>query len=118
MPMIQPELQDIRSPDLVPPDLPPDPVVCAVRFDALIGPRGDASVPAEAYGFIVATPAQLRQIDQPTWGRGLLIVSRFDWEVVIQAVALFLAQCARPTWAEVRDELRRELHWQPPATNG
>jgi hypothetical protein len=112
--MIQPELRDIHSADLLPPTLPPDPAVCAVRFDALIGPRGDESRPAERFGFIVVTPAQLRQLDTPTWGRGLLLVPRFDWDSVAQAVAEFLVGCARPTWDEVRLELQRELHWQPP----
>ncbi|HEU4699423.1 MAG TPA: Imm8 family immunity protein [Gemmatimonadales bacterium] len=112
--MIHPELRDIWSPDLAPPELPPDPVVCAVRFDARIAPREDAAAPAETYGFLVVTPAQLRALDGPTWGRGLLIVERFEWAVVIQAVAELLARCARPTWAEVRAELQRELHRQAP----
>lgn len=108
--MIQPELRGIQSPDLVPPALPPDPSDCAVRFDALLAPQGEPEAAAEAYGFIVVTPSQLRQLSAPTWGRGLLIVPAFDWAMVVQAVAQFLVQCARPTWDEVRAELRRELH--------
>lgn len=113
--MIQPELRGIQSPDLVPPALPPDPADCAVRFDVRLAPRDEPDVPAETYGFIVVTPPQLRQLTAPTWGRGLLVVQRFDWGVVVQAVAQFLVQCARPTWDEVRTELRRELHWVPDA---
>lgn len=108
--MIHPELRGIESQDLTPPALPDDPAVCAVRFDAAIGPREEPAVPSESYGFIVVTPAALRQLDAPTWGRGLLIVDRFEWASVVQAVAELLTRCARPTWSEARDELRRELH--------
>ena len=109
--MIQPELRTIQSPDLAPPALPPDPGDCAVRFNAVIAPRGGDDASAEAFGFLVVTPAQLRQLTGPTWGRGLLIVPVFDWTAIVQAVAHFLVQCSRPTWEEVRAELRRELHW-------
>lgn len=107
--MIFPELRDIQSPDLVPPGLPADPTDCAVRFQALIGPRGDG--PAEAFSFLVVTPGHVRRTGA-LWGRGHLFVESFDWRTVVEAIALLMAQCARPTWEEVAAELDKQLRWQ------
>jgi hypothetical protein len=108
--MVSPELRHIVSPDLEPPALPAVPADCAVHFQAVIGPRGGEG--AEAFAFIVATPAYLQRMPGPTWGRGHLIVPEFDWTVVVQAIAQLLARCARPTWDEVAAQLDRELHRQ------
>lgn len=113
--MVYPEIRDIHSPDLEPPTLPDDPAECAVRFRAVVGPRGGPE--AEAYSFTVVTPARLARSADPVWGRGHLIIPVFDWALVIQAVALLLARCVRPTWDEVAAELNRELRWEV-ATGG
>ncbi|HEU4828668.1 MAG TPA: Imm8 family immunity protein [Gemmatimonadales bacterium] len=107
--MIFPELRDIQSPDLVPPALPADPADCAVRFQALIGPRGEG--PSEAFSFLVVTPGYLRRAG-PLWGRGHLMMDSFDWRTVVEAIALLMAQCARPTWEEVATELDKQLRWE------
>ena len=114
--MIQPELREITSQDLLPPALPPDPSDCAVQFRALIGPRdGEGS---EAFGFTVVTPAQLARTLGHTWGRGYLIVEVFDWHIVVRAVAQLLAQCAAPTWDEALIELNKELHRESETPRG
>ena len=107
--MIFPELRDIQSPDLVPPELPADPSDCAVRFRALIGPRGEG--PSETFSFLVVTPGYLRRAG-PLWGRGHLFLDSFDWRTVVEAIALLMAQCARPTWDEVATELDKQLRWE------
>ena len=108
--MIFPELRQIVSPSLEPPALPADPQDCAVEFHALIGPRGAAG--GEAFAFSVVTPIHLLRLG-PTWGRGCLVVERFEWEPVVRAIAELLVKCARPTWEEVVADLDRELRWQP-----
>ena len=108
--MVQPELRDIQSPDLLPPALPDDPTDCVVRFQAVIGPRGGTM--SESFAFAVVTPAFLRRAGQPLWGRGLLVVTTFEWAAIVQAVAELLARAARPTWEEVAVELNKELQWE------
>ncbi|HLS47326.1 MAG TPA: Imm8 family immunity protein [Gemmatimonadales bacterium] len=114
--MIYPELRDIQSLDLVPPELPPDPSDCSIRFHVAIGPRGDDAA-SEAYSFQVVTAAHLRRTG-PRWGRGHLFLETFDWPVVVQAIAELMARCARPTWEEVADELTRELRWEIEVNGG
>ena len=105
--MIHPELRSIHSPDLEPPALPPNPADCEVAFEAVIGPKGSPG--EEAFRFLVVTPASFHRVAGASWGRGKLIVERFDWPIVVAAVAELLFSCARPTWAEALDELRHEL---------
>ena len=107
--MIQPELRHIASPDLEPPELPPDPADCAVQFQAIIGPRGGEE--AEAFTFTVVTASHLARTLGHTWGRGFLILDTFDWHIVVRAVAQLLAQCTAPSWSEVMVELNKELVW-------
>lgn len=107
--MVFPELRDILCPDLVPPALPADPTDCAVSFQALIGPRGAEG--SDAFSFTVVTPSRLLHSADARWGRGYLIVGRFDWDVVVEAVARLLAYCGRPTWEEVVQQLNHELQW-------
>jgi hypothetical protein len=116
IPVIQPELRHIASPDLEPPTLPPDPADCAVQFQALIGPRGGDG--AEPFSFTVVTAAHLARTLGHTWGRGYLIVDTFDWNIVVRAVAQLLAQCARETWAEIAVELDKELVRDPDRQRG
>ena len=107
--MVFPELRDILCPDLVPPALPADPADCAVSFQVLIGPVGGEG--SDAFSFTVATPSRLLHSADARWGRGYLIVERFDWDVVVEAVARLLACCGRPTWEEVVQQLNHELQW-------
>ena len=105
--MIFPELRSIHSPDLEPPHLPPNAADCEVAFEAVIGPKGASG--EEAFRFLVVTPASFRKVSGAVWGRGKLVVERFDWQVVVAAVAELLFRCARPTGEEALDELRHEL---------
>jgi hypothetical protein len=109
--MIYPELRRIRSPELTPPALPPDPDDCAVLFQVAIGARGGSE--SDAFAFTVVTADWLARSGGARWGHGLLFVPRFDWDTVKHALARLLAQCARPSWDEVTAALRRELDWQP-----
>jgi hypothetical protein len=108
--MIYPEVRHINSSELEPPNLPEDPLDCAISFQAFIGPReGDGE---EAFNFVVVTPTRLARSTEAKWGRGTLIVPLFEWQLVVQAIATLLASCARPTWKEVANELNKELLWE------
>lgn len=105
--MIYPEIRNIVSPDLEPPNLPDDPTDCEVSFQLLVGPNGGEET--EVFNFAVITPIRLAQGVEPQWGRGKLVVLKFDWQTVAEAIAKLFAQCARPTWNETVDALNKEL---------
>jgi hypothetical protein len=108
--MVHPELRGIRSLDLEPPTLPPDPRDCAVRFEVLIGPHGGTE--SESFAFTAVTPGHLARIAGARWGRGSLMLAQFDWESVTRAIAQLLVASARPTWDDVATELNRVLDWE------
>lgn len=105
--MIYPEIRNIVSPDLEPPNLPDDPTDCEVAFQVLVGPKDGSE--EELFSFTVVTPVRLAQAVEPSWGRGKLVVLRFDWQTVAQAIAQLFANCGRATWSEVKAALAKEL---------
>jgi hypothetical protein len=114
--VVHPELRHIRSFDLEPPALPPDTSDCAVRFEVLIGPEG--SPEAESFTFTVVTPGHLSRIAGGRWGRGALMLARFDWDAVTRAIAQLLVASTRPTWDEAAAELSRVLDREIRQTHG
>ena len=108
--MITPEIKDLVSVDLERPKLPADPHDCLVALQAKIGPSGSAA--SESFAFTVVTPSALRREERFRWGRGLLVVPAFSWEIVDLALARLLARCSRPSWEEVAQELNQELEWE------
>jgi len=108
--MVIPELKHIYSSDLVRPNIPSDIEDCAVHLQAFIGPKGDDS--EESFPFTVVTPTYLRRSQLPQWGRGLLIVPAFSWEVVEQYLHRLIAHASRPTWQESAAVLNMELNWE------
>jgi hypothetical protein len=118
--MVFPELRDIRSPDLIPPALPSEPDDCAVRFEILVAPAGQGGedTPSEGFTFVVATPAHMVRDFGAAWGRGFLLVPRFEWATVGHALAALMARCARPTWLEVVTAISSELQWVPSGAEG
>ena len=105
--MIYPEIRNILSPDLEPPNLPDDPTDCEVAFQVLVGPKDGSE--EDLFSFTVVTPVRLAQAVEPRWGRGNLVVLKFDWQLVAQAIAQLFANCGRETWDEVRAALAKEL---------
>ena len=108
--MVRPKLRRLHSPDLQDPALPPDPRHCIVLVQAMVGPADGPG--EESFDFSVVTPSYLQSQLGPRWGRGLLIVESFDWEVVRAAVEERLSSAARDTWDEVGLELNKELCWE------
>ena len=70
-------------------------------------PRGE-----EIFGFTVTTPSALTPGDRFQWGRGLLIVDAFSWEIVDLALGRLVAHAHRDTWEQVASELSKNLHWE------
>ena len=98
------------SADLARPALPDDPRHCSIYCEATIGPKDSPG--EEIFGFQVVTPSALDPGDRFRWGRGLLIVSAFSWEVIDLALARLLAHASRDSWDEVALELAKNLHWE------
>src|ERR1051326_8425119 len=105
--MIYPEIRNILSPDLEPPNLPDDPTDCEVAFQVLVGPKDGSE--EEVFSFNVVTPVRLAQAVEPRWGRGNLVVLKFDWQLVAHAIAQLFAKCGRESWSEVRAAPGKEL---------
>jgi hypothetical protein len=107
--MIAPLLKALTSPDLQEPTLPADPTDCEVLVELAVGPPEGGQ---EVFSLTVVTPAALARVALPRWGRGKLIVSRFDWAEVRRAVERLLSHAARDTWHDVAVELNKELGWE------
>lgn len=114
--MIHPELRHIESPQLEPPNLPEDPLDCEVLFRAIVGPREGEG--AETFVFSVVTPTRLARIPEPMWGKGRLILTSFDWALVVRSVAELLVESSAGTWDEVVAQLDRSLRWIPDEGEG
>jgi hypothetical protein len=108
--MITPQLKTLVSADLDRPNVPDEPGNCEVALEATIGP--DSSDASEVFAFSVVTPAALGRETRFRWGRGLLIVPTFSWEIVDHALARLLAHCSRATWPEVARQLNQNLYWE------
>lgn len=69
----------------------------------------------ESFLFYVCTPSKLSRIVQAKqyrWGRPLLVVQRFSWEVVERAVADLCAGIDRESWDEIVTYLTRFVEWE------
>jgi Immunity protein 8 len=108
--MLVPEVKSLMSPDLGRPSLPDDPQHCSIFCEATIGSKD--SVGEEIFGFTVVTPSALTPGNRFQWGRGLLIVTSFSWEIVDLALARLLAHASRDSWHEVAQELNKNLYWE------
>jgi hypothetical protein len=108
--MIFPKLMSLTSPDLVEPKLPTNPEHFSVALEALIGPSSSGA--SDIFSFTAASPSFLAEQRLTTWGRGLLVVSKFSWPTIHSAVERLLIRCVRATWPEVAGEINKVLLWQ------
>src|SRR5881409_63993 len=105
-----PELKALHSPDLPQDQEPVDPADSAVLFEASIGPKGQED--AEVFSFVAITPRALTRDQGTRWGRGYLILNHVSWAGVEAAVRNLLSHCSGDTWAQVAEQLNREMHWE------
>lgn len=103
-------LDGIYSPDLPSGhgELPPDPGNCWIVVQADIG--SDTGRGADCFTMYVTTPKFLEgsvDVGAHQLGRGLMIVSQFDWNVIEEAVSLVCASVQADTWGEVAATLSK-----------
>ena len=96
--------------------VPPDPEDGCVGMEADIGPVGEEG--AKTFSFQVCTPKGLAgRVDgdgagRPYWGRGTLIVPRFDWDLVEAALMQYVRSVSGADWSEVATKLNRFMYWE------
>ena len=83
---------------------------CAVGVIADIGIQGQEG--GDQFQFTVVTPQHLAKHDGISWGRGYLIVPRFEWPAVEQALEKLLMHCQGEDWKSVANLIGRELYWE------
>jgi Immunity protein 8 len=83
-------------------------------MQADIGPVGEEG--AETFDFTVCTPSgladRLENDERPFWGRGLLIVRRFDWDQVEAALNQYVRSLSGEEWHNVATKLNRVMCWE------
>jgi hypothetical protein len=93
--------------------LPGDPTHFGVHVRALVGP--DAEEGEESFDLLVCTPSWIES-EQLTkgfrWGHGLLVVRRWDPDVLERAVGDLILHAERGTWGEIGELLSRYTHWE------
>ncbi len=107
---VVPIVKSIMSADLARPALPADVEDCAVAIEVEIGLRDGEG--GDLFQFEVVTPTALARRGAATWGRGLLILPSFSWEVVDRFLSKLVLHASADTWAEVALQLNRELDWE------
>jgi len=110
------EIKRLYSPDL--PELsdePDDPLDCWIRVYADIGEVGAPG--ADTFSLVACTVRAVeREVDrtQTRWGYPLLLVSRFDWSTVTDAIAAKANEVAGTAtdWEEFARGLGRFSDWE------
>ena len=106
------KLKDIYSADA--PDgepalfAPADPECCCLWVQAFIGPDDEPG--DDTYQLGISTPRWLATEGMERgyeWGRFLLIVPRWDYDLVLRAIAELLAEVDAPDWRTASDRLAR-----------
>ena len=110
MATVSAELKSLHSPDLTQDQEPVDPADASVLFEANIGPTGQAGT--EVFSFVAITPRALARDHGTRWGRGYLIVNHVSWAGVEAAVRNLISHCSGDNWAQVAEQLNREMHWE------
>ncbi|MHB2020411.1 MAG: Imm8 family immunity protein [Candidatus Xenobia bacterium] len=108
------ELKSLGSIQLDRGELPSDPEDCAIRMTAAVGELGDEA--ADNFDFTVVTPRSLaRELSEgPHYllGRHLVIVERFDWDLVEAAIRSVVEREEAPTWEELAARIGRHGEWE------
>jgi len=110
-----PVVKDVISGDLINPQLdkPDDPTDFCVVLQALIG-REDTNG-CESFQFVVCTPAWLQReltTRSSIWGRHLLIVAQYDYDLIMTAINDLCSASAGPDWTTVGERLSRYGFWE------
>ena len=94
-------------------DLPEDPFKCRVRVDFEIGLDGETG--AEWFFVIVCTTSMLQEDYRErgfAWGRRVLYVDVFDWDVIMSAVSRLLRNAPAGDWDTKARYVAEFMHWE------
>lgn len=118
--MIRAELRGLHSPDVY--DLqsyiPEDPLVFGFLVQAFIGPIGEMG--EESFNFIVRSPQWIAENelsdasvgDQYLFARHYLILHRYSYEVLLQAISKLCDSVQGPDWETIAERLGRYGYWE------
>jgi hypothetical protein len=109
-------LRRLHSPDADPLTefAPDDPESFSIFVQALIGPQ-DAEG-EESFNFTITTASWLAEQSAPEKGfeflQGVLLLSRWDHDIVVRAISDLCRKTEGGTWEEVAMSLSRYGHWE------
>lgn len=108
-------LHELYSPDLPAGygQMPPDPDCCWIRVHADIG--SESGTGADCFTVYVTTPAFLANSlvgEKYQLGRGLLLVAKFDWDVVEEAVRAVCGSVSGTEWRDLAAQLSRHFYYE------
>lgn len=92
---------------------PADPEKFGLSIRLEVGLVGSSAT--DLFDLFVCTPywiqEQLAQ-EGPVWGRHILLIPRYDYDLVLQAVTRRMDACQGKDWAEVANKLSRFMAWE------
>jgi immunity protein 8 of polymorphic toxin system len=93
---------------------PDDPESFSIFVQALVGPQ-DAEG-EESFDFTITTASWLAEHSAPEKGfeflQGVLLLSRWDYDIVVRAIGDLCRRTEGETWEEVAMSLSRYGHWE------
>mgnify|MGYP003583171603 FL=1 len=91
---------------------PEDPRDFCMEIYLRIG--GASSEAADNFDLTVCTPTWLAKatVKSPVWGRGLLIVSEYDLDLIRSEVAAYVSKYSGKNWTDLATKLSRSLLWE------
>lgn len=82
-------------------------------LDLIVRIGSAESVGADDFTVRVCTPSWLASsVWTPTWGRGLLLVHSYDYEVVRKEIESYISGCRGNGWMDISEKLSRRLLWE------
>jgi hypothetical protein len=109
------ELHDLFCADLDPMDsrVPDDPDNFLIAVQATVGPAGEPG--GDTFAFVVCTPRWLASelASSPyLFARHYLIVARYDYAVIHNAISKIVAGTSGLSWDDVAQRIARYGHWE------
>lgn len=90
---------------------PADPTCFTLALRIRVGIMGAAG--ADDFECQVCTPEWLKQaVAEPRWGRHMLIVREYNWTLIEDAIASYVANCEGSDWNTLAGKVARVLSWE------
>lgn len=92
---------------------PQDSNVFGISLRLMIGPEVEAG--SESFDIFVCTPDWLsRNMNEmeALWGRHMLIVKRYDYQLFRQTIEGYISDCQGNNWLEIAQKLSRIGAWE------